>query len=240
MHNISSSPSQAGTTLPRYNIYGIIHKAIRAFLCDTLMTLASMDTQDEQEVARSLAQLRELIAYCDSHLQHENTFVHPAMEARRPGSSSHIAAEHEEHLAAFHELRHLADAVEYSSGAAREAAATQLHLSFALFVAENLAHMNIEESVNNAVLQATHTDEELLAIEHAIVATIAPQEMMLGMRWMIPAMNATERAQQLGGMRQGAPAPVFDAVLDIARANLAGRDWDKLAQALGLPVRLAA
>ena len=48
-------------------------------------------------------------------------------------------------------------------------------------------------------------------------------------------LHALERLQVLGGMRQGAPAPVFQAVLDVVQPHLSPRDWAKLTQGLGLP-----
>jgi hypothetical protein len=38
----------------------------------------------------------------------------------------------------------------------------------------------------------------------------------------------------LAGMRQAAPAEVFDGVLSLVRPLLGGRDWRKLSVALGI------
>ena len=67
------------------------------------------------------------------------------------------------------------------------------------------------------------------------MATIPPGEMMLVMRWMLPQMSAPERLALLTGMRQEAPAPVFEAVLDAVQPHLSQRDWAKLTRGLGLP-----
>ncbi len=228
------------TQTRRFEIYANIHKALRMFMCDTLCMVGRMDGDDAQEVADGLEQVRELIAICDSHLRHENDFIHTAMETRRPGSSAVIAADHVHHEWELAQLTALANAVEQSSGAARASALDQLYRCLALFVSANLAHMNVEETDHNAVLWETHSDPEIIAIEQAIVASLPPQESASVMRWMIPAMNAAERAEKLSGIRQHAPAPVFDAMLAIAQANLSERDWGKLAEALGIPARLAA
>ncbi|MBU4508325.1 MAG: hypothetical protein KJ740_18180, partial [Gammaproteobacteria bacterium] len=101
--------------------------------------------------------------------------------------------------------------------------------------ADNLQHMHVEETRHNAALWSAYTDAELHAIHDALVATIEPADMMQVMRWMLPQMHALERLQVLGGMRQGAPAPVFQAVLDVVQPHLSPRDWAKLTQGLGLP-----
>lgn len=224
----------------RVNIYAHIHKALRRFMSDTLNIVGAMDGDDAQEVADGLTQVRDLIAFCGSHLMHENQFIHAAMEARQPGSSASISAEHAHHEWALGQLDALAHAVEASEGDARTDAITQLYRYLGLFIAENLTHMNIEETENNAVLWATHTDEEIIGIEQALVASIPPAESLDTMRWMIPALSASERAEKLSAIRRHAPPPVFDMLLGVAREHLSGRDWRKLVDALGIAERMAA
>lgn len=231
-------PGQPGQ--PRYNIYALIHKAIRLFMTDTLAAVGSMDCNDAARAAEVLGQVRALAIACRSHFLHENEFVHPAMEARRPGSTTQVAAEHLHHAWAISRLEELADAVEHAQENARHAAADALYRYLALFVAENFVHMNVEETANSEVLWATHTDAELMGIEQAIVASLTPEESMASMRWMLQAMNASERAEMLNGMRRDAPAPVFDAVLGLAQAHLPVPEWRKLAQGIELPARAAA
>lgn len=224
----------------RFNIYGIIHKALRLFMSDTLAAVGSMDCSDAAQTSKVLGQVRDLAATCRNHFMHENAFVHAAMEARRPGSSSQVAAEHEHHAWAVAKLDELANAVQHADGSARQVAADALYQYLALFMAENFVHMNLEETANNEVLWATHTDAELLGIERAIVASQKPQEAMMTMRWMMPAMNASERAEKLEGMRRNAPAPVFEAVMAVAQERLPVSEWDKLLQALSVQMQAAA
>ena len=94
--------------------------------------------------------------------------------------------------------------------------------------------MAIEESHNNLVLWETHTDAEIMAIEHALVASIPPADLMMALRWMLPWMNARERAIMLGGMRQGMPAEAFGAVLAMLQPHLSPTERSKLEAALSL------
>jgi len=92
----------------------------------------------------------------------------------------------------------------------------------------------VEETAHNAVLWAAYTDQELSAIEHALVASIPPAEMAGALQWFVPALNAPERAGMLGGMRRGMPAEPFRAVLGIAQRTLSARDHARLLRDLGL------
>lgn len=225
---------------PRFDLYRPIHKALRAFMSDTLVAVGSLDTGDEADVTVVVEQTRGLLAMLAVHLDDENRFVHAAMEARRPGSARRTADDHASHECALAEFERLLVAVEQPDGPTRAQAALELYRRLGLFVAENYEHMNVEERENNAVLWADYTDEELAAIEGEILGSIPREALAVGMRWMIPAINHGERVGMLQGMRAGVPPEVFEGVLAIARGHLTARDWAKLESALGLSSDLAA
>jgi len=205
-------------------------------LCDPLTALGRMDSDDAQELAEVTQRVLDLLDFCRSHLQHENDFVHVALEARALGASDLIAGEHEAHVQDIARLRGMVLQVREADPARRAAMVHALYQQLALFIAHNFEHMHIEETAHNAVLWARYTDAELREIEAALVASIPPDEMMYVVRWMVPFMNPAERAGMLGDMQAHAPKPVFDAVLAVVRPHLADREWGKLAAALGLPV----
>jgi hypothetical protein len=234
----TQAPSPAAVAAPvgRYDLYAGIHKALRLFMTRTLCRVGSTDPGDAEDVARMLDMLNRLLDLCELHLKDENDFVHPALEAVRPGSASAIAAEHVHHAEALADLRDLAGLVDDSrDDAARTLACSRLYRALALFVADNFKHMEIEETVHNAELWAHYSDAELLAIEHALVASIPPQAMFEALHWFLPALHAPERVAMLAGMRQGMPPEAFAGVLDIAQRTLAPPDHAKLTRALGLP-----
>jgi hypothetical protein len=222
---------------PRYDMYRLIHKGLRAFMADTLVAVGSIDVDDAAGTAEVLGRMRGLLAFCRSHLGHEDDFVHPAMEARAPGSSRNAALDHAEHAEAFLALEGAAAALEAAmaerrSHAFRADAAHALYGLLATFVGENLVHMGVEESHNNAVLWRTHADAELMAIEQAIVAAQAPQEQALTIRWIAAAATPAERAAFLLDIRRAAPAEAFDGILALVEAHLAPHDRAKLRRAL--------
>lgn len=236
MHITSQEMQQvaAAQGAPRFDMYGTIHKALRAFMADTLLAVGRMDVDDEPELVRTLQRVFDLLEFCHHHVQHENGFVHPAMEGREPGSSARIGAEHDEHLAHITRLSAMAGGVLRVLPNARPAAAMALYHALSAFVAHNFEHMLQEELEHNAVLQARYSDPELLEIHGALVASIAPADMMVVMRWMVPFMNPAERTMVLADMQAHAPAPAFEAVLDTVRPHLDEAEWAKLTRSLGL------
>jgi hypothetical protein len=217
----------------RYNIYALIHKGLRAWMCDVLTTVGRMDPHDPADVVAGLAEVRALLAGCESHLVHENEFLHTALEARAPGSATVTAHEHEGHERALVALEASVRAVEAAQGSARVAAALRLYRQLALFIAENFEHMHVEETENHATLTAHYNEAEVFALEQAIVGSLSPEEKMAVMRWMAPAAAPHERAALLAGMQQHAPRPAFEAVLGLIRPHLSEREWAKLGAAIG-------
>jgi len=223
----------------RHNIYALIHKGLRAWMCDVLTTVGRMDPHDPVDVAAGLSKVRALLAGCESHLVHENDYLHTALEARAPGSAAATALEHVHHEQALAALEATARAVESATGSARAAAAMRLYRQLALFIAENFQHMHVEETDNHAVLTARYNEAEVFAIEQAIVDSLSPEEKMAVMRWMAPSAAPHERAALLSGMQQNAPRPAFEAVLGLVKPHLTEREWAKLGAALG-PMALSA
>ncbi|MBS0343192.1 MAG: hemerythrin domain-containing protein [Proteobacteria bacterium] len=223
----------ANAAQTRLDIYRTIHKALRALMSDTLVAVGRMDVHDELELAQTTQRTLQMLDFLRSHLGHENAFIHPALEARTPGASEHIAHDHVHHEAEIDELAAAATALLNTDAQARDAAALVLYHRLSLFVAHNFEHMHVEESAHNSALWAHYTDGELVDLHNRLVASIPPEEMMFCMRWMVPFMNPGERAAVLADMRAHAPAPAFAAVLEMARPHLQAREWDKLMQALG-------
>ena len=226
--------SVAAVEAPRFDMYSGIHKALRAFMSDTLLAVGRMDPLDEDDVAQASGRVLDLMAVCAGHLQHENDFVHAAIEARAAGASAAIGHEHEDHVKHIAQLSDLVVVLRGAAPRARPAAAARLYHELALFIADNFEHMNVEESAHNAVLWARYTDAELMAIHDALVASIAPQEMMAIARWLVPFQNPQDRFHLLADMRAKAPAPAFQAVLDLVQPLLTTKEWSKLTGALGI------
>jgi len=224
--------SQEQPSEDRYNIYAVVHKGLRGFMTDVLLKLGRMDVTDACERDQVLQQLRGLLAMCRGHLQHENDFVHPAIARSDAQLSSRTAHEHIEHVTQIDALERQIAQLESADPDRDAALARKLYLNVSVFVAENFTHMIVEETENHRALIQACTEEQVFEIEHRIVASLAPEESVQGLRWMLAHSNAGERAALLGGMKRNAPPEVFSGVLELARQVLSQRDFYKLEMAL--------
>jgi len=197
----------------RFAIYTAVHKGLRRTLADTLVAVGQIDATDVKSVASGLSSVRALVTQCREHLHSENQFIHPAMEARRPGSTRGTASEHVNHEASFETLSADVLAAERSTGRDREIALAILYQRLAFFAAANYEHMFEEETHNQAVLWDAYSDEELRGIQCAIVASHSPEQTSEALRTILPALSPAERVGFLAGARRAMPPEAFNGLL---------------------------
>jgi hypothetical protein len=160
--------------------------------------------------------------------------VHAAIEARQPAGAARTAEDHVEHIETIATLREETAAVRRAKRQTQPMLAHRLYHHLALFVAENLQHMHIEETANNAALWSLYSDAELHEIHARLLAGIPPAKELQVARWMIPALNPMERAGILGHAKTQMPPEAFLGVLVHVQPHLDQPGWLKLAVAVGV------
>ena len=233
------TPASADT-FGRHDAYKYIHKGLRLAQCQMLAQLGQADFAGEG-AANLLTELRVLMAFGAAHIAHEETHVHVHLNAREVSATADLDHQHAEHRLSFARLEALIEQVEIADIRDKAAAGHRLYLAYALFIAHDFAHMNEEETLNNDRLWRLFSDEQIIAMERAIVASMAPEKAMYSMRLMLPALSRDERATFLTAIRPGVPAEAFSAMIEhVARPNLAPADFADLSRRLGLNVSAAA
>ncbi|MBS0332977.1 MAG: hemerythrin domain-containing protein [Proteobacteria bacterium] len=211
----------------RWDIYGPIHKGLRLAHGRVLTRLGSADYARERQAVAT--ELREHLRLCAQHLDHEDRHIHPAIEARAPGATAVLEAAHADHHAHFGEIDATIGGLLNATPDEAPALGRLLYLEVTRFVAADFAHMAFEEAEIWPRLCGLYSDEELAGIEMAIIGALPPADTIAYMRLMIPAMNPTERAGLLGGMKMSAPPEAFAAVIDqAARPTLSAEDFADL------------
>jgi hypothetical protein len=229
-HSLPTIPETGG----RHDMYRFIHKALRKAQCDMLVRIGQIGSTTD--LPALLVDLRQLLAFGSGHIAHEETFVHPALEARTKGATAELVEQHDSHREAFRRLEETIVRLEAAvTPEQRNERVRQLYLSYSVFVAHDFEHMIEEETDHNAQLWAVFTDGELLAIEGAIVGSMPPEKAIYSMRLMLPALSRDERLLLLSGVKAKAPPPVFEAVINLAaRMTLSAADFAELEHELGL------
>jgi hypothetical protein len=200
-------------------------------MAHTLHRMGALDASEDVERNAVLDDVESLLATLRG-LQHENDFVHTAIEARQPGGAPDRRRPRRapggypqpRRRGLFPAPR----ARRTSPATGAESVATWPPSS-----ARTDAHAGGGNARNTT--RALYSDEELVAIHDRLVASIAPAEMGHAVRWMAAALSVPELVAVFSDMRGKAPPPAFEAMLGGARTQLDERRWAQLARALGQP-----
>jgi hypothetical protein len=217
-----------------YDFYRFIHKGIRYSLFQTTTAAGSVDPTDDCARAAVVEQVRAVAHLLDSHAEHENEFVVPALELHAPELAEVIHVVHPVLDRRVEDLRGLAAEVQVTGGTRARAAVHSLYLELASFTSAYLEHQHFEERECMYALADAMSVDQLVAIDQAIVASIPPEEMANGLSVMFPAMNVDDRVELLVGIREGAPLKVFAGVCALAESVLTPEAWKATATRLAL------
>lgn len=205
----------------RYNIFNQIHKALRALLYDTALTLQQTHFTNPDETELALAKVRSVLDVFDKHAEHEDNFVLPAIQQFEPSIVDAFEQEHEEDHALAEELRALLTTFdnETNMGKKPELGYVIVH-TFIAFMTFNLGHMAKEEVVLNDRLWRYYSDAEIIVLNQKIVAAIPPDEMAFSAAWMMKGLSNAEITGWLKDVQKNAPEFVFSSLFAIAEKEL--------------------
>ncbi|MCV2869564.1 hemerythrin domain-containing protein [Defluviimonas sp. WL0002] len=224
---------RAADQVATHDLYYAVHKGIRLANARMLIALGQADAENEGQLMRALGALSAHLDLGLSHLTHENQSIHTALEARMPGGAAHAEDDHDDHLAAFAELRRMSEAVAVAPVAERAALLRRLYQRFALFVADDLRHMHEEETELMPRIARSFTNDEVMAIEGAIVTRIPPAEMARFLRLILGAASRSERVAMVGAMQSQMPEAAFsDLFSAIVGPDWRAGDWEAMELAL--------
>lgn len=208
----------------RYNLYTAIHKGIRSRLCESIVELGRLDDTDTQVVLQQLDKTTDLLILCQQHIEHENQFIHPVLREFQQGQPLVVDEDHHEHQQEIQQMLGDIDHIRSLPALRRRHFLHELYARFTVFVAENLLHMNHEETVCAQVLFDHFNDAEIIAIEQRLVASMPPQEGYESLLLILPNITHSERRTMLLELQQAMPYEVFSGLLQDIKARVSGAD----------------
>ncbi|MBC7903334.1 MAG: hemerythrin domain-containing protein [Gemmatimonadaceae bacterium] len=219
--------------MQRYNVFGQIHKGLRAFMYDTALSLQQTWFADSSAGGAALAKVDSVLAHFDAHAHHEDHFILPAIARFEKALVEEFEKEHVTDLELSNRLRSLLNIYYHCvSGEEKKEIGSAICKSFVEFMVFNLEHMAKEEILLNRTLWKHYTDDEIMEIQQRLVATIPPQEMAEGAKWMFRGINNSEAIHWLKGVKEEAPEFVFQSLLDIAEREMPAERWNLIMDAV--------
>jgi hypothetical protein len=216
-----------------WDVYREIHKAMRFAVAGVTTQAGSADAGDEQAVRALLDEWDDVAFVLHGHHAHEDEYCDPLIRRHAADLRDELERAHHEADRQLTELQTAADGIRAATASERDRSLLAFHLALADFEAGYLPHLRFEECKVMPALNAAMSDADLEAVTHQIRGSVPPADMCTYIRYMVPAMNFTERLDMLGGMYAGAPPEVFDMFRHAAQSALAPSDFEAIALAVG-------
>jgi hypothetical protein len=199
----------------------MIHKALRAMMYDTALTLQQTDFADVKEAEAAVAKVENIVHEFEHHAYHEDTFMLPAIEAYEPELVEQFEKEHVADIEIGNRLQtllHIYRSLETSEE--RINCGSCINKSFRDFMVFNIEHMSKEEIEINRVLWANYTDQELIELNGRLTASIPADQKMKTAKWMLRSINKTEAIKWMQAVKETSPSFVFDSLIEMASVEL--------------------
>jgi hypothetical protein len=232
--NVPDATTATDAPVETIDLYRDIHKAIRAELFATTVQAGSLDPSDHRSRVDLATRTDGLVWLLQTHAEHEDTGIQPAIEVHLPELAERIVADHHELEARIVGLQDMAATIADGSGTGARAAGQGLYVELAAFTSAYLAHQDLEEREVMPGLATALGPELVLGIHVGIISSIPPADMARSLALMIPAMNVDDRTELLGGVQATAPADVFAGVWGLVGSVLPPADVAALGARLGI------
>jgi hypothetical protein len=160
--------------------------------------------------------------------KNEELYQLPLLERKIPGSVKHDNLEHEIIEKKINLLNRSFNNLISSSNGDRKLKGEVFYHLLNEFISDYLNHMRDEELETARLFYEHCTDEEISSAFKKIVANMMPQDMMIMLKYMIPAINDNERVELFKGIKANAPQPAFNAIMILTQSLLSANDWEHL------------
>ena len=225
--------------MQRYNGFTIIHKALRAMLYDSALTLQQTYFADDKEAEVALSKVEDVLFLFENHAHHEDHFIFPLISAQEPALVDAFESEHVTDLTLSDHLKNMINIFRNANFTEEKiAAGSALTKSFVEFMVFNLQHMAKEEIRINQALWKYYGDEQLIENNRRLIASIKPDEMAIASKWMMRAINYGDAISWLSGVKATAPGFVFDSFMQLASREMKPEGFARVAAAF-LEARVA-
>lgn len=218
----------------RMKTFDFPHRGLRNALGQLSMLAGTTNYQDSRQVEALYILGKDIFRMLNVHAHDEDNIVLMDLELRLPGATERNCNEHGQIEKEQRKVEFALDAVWIASANNNEinALAERFRMLLYNFHASYLRHMAGEEQETQQMLWQYFTDDELLGHRKQIIGGMAPDMLLLWIRFITPALSAPERTGYIGAIKATAPPEKFQTVMEFLRIFLADQEWVELAESL--------
>jgi hypothetical protein len=226
------------------DLFTPIHKAIRSMIYDLGGRLQRADFADKASSTVLLADFQHefanavspacVLCLLHAHAGAEESEVFPTMRAIDPALIQSLIEEHHEITGRLIAITKMADELRSVDALDRRLAlGAQVNRTVNEFFAYYLTHMNKEETTIVPAMKEHFTDDQMRALQGAIIGAMPPERFAAYLRWMLPSLSLAELTGTMAGVKHGGRPEVLKAVAGIGEANVDPARWALVRERVG-------
>jgi hypothetical protein len=226
------------------DLFTPIHKALRSMIYSLGGRLQAADFADRAASTAVLADLQHeftsavsstcVLCLLHSHATTEESGVFPAMQPIDPAMVRMLLDDHREINRRLGALTAMADELGATEPPERRVAlGVRVNQEANDFFAFYLAHMNKEEVTIVPAMKEHFTDEQLRAMQGAVMGSMSPEKLANYLRWMLPSLSMGELTGILTNIKRGAPPQLLELISGIGTANVDPARWTTVRERVG-------
>lgn len=202
---------------PRDDFFTLIHKGLRGGMLDLYLEAGRLDWHDAEAVADFRRRWATLSMLLRSHAHHEDDFIWPLIESKRPGTIAELGVSHEPVDADLGVVDAvLADVVRDPT----PQKGLTFYRALGWFTADMLDHFAAEEPAITEMLWAHCTDAELGECRGRFMSSMNPEEAAGGFTLILRHSTHAEQVAVIGGMHASMPPEAFTGWVEGMAASL--------------------
>jgi len=198
--------------------------------------LQSVDFTDRAASAAVLSDLQHeftnavsstcVLCLLHAHAGSEESSIFPSMESIDPNMIRALLDDHQEIRRRLVTLTAMAEELGGTEAPARRLEwGARINREANEFFAFYLAHMNKEEVTIVPAMKEHFTNDQLRAMQGAVMGAMPPERLATYLRWMLPSLTLGELTGMLSGVKNGSPPQFLQFVNGIGTANVDPARW---------------
>ncbi|WP_066017670.1 hemerythrin domain-containing protein [Endozoicomonas atrinae] len=203
----------------RHNLYAFPHKGLRQGLTSLLSSLDTTDAEDQCAVHMLKEQASELAFMVKNHSHSENEVLMVSL-AEKMGKSLETERDVEEHEKLDKQITALSEQLSELSVAPSEENLQYIRQQANLLIPDLLKHMQLEETRFLPLFWQYFSDTELNQLHDQVMASMTPEQIVLWLKYIVPALTPSERTGLVTLLKKNVPSDIFNQLMDVAEQTL--------------------
>lgn len=187
------------------------HKYITFVMNELDNKIGKADFRDAEQTKKIMDDLSSVVNLLFFHAKHEDEKIHVLLKKHNSVIFKETESDHRNHEIVFNSLKEqLSNLSHAKSDKEKIDCGYHFHLSYRKFIAENLEHINREETLLMPELSRLCTKEDLESIDYPVYQIMTSEELIGMLKALFPVLNPDDKEYFICDLVDAVPNQVIE------------------------------